>query len=70
MNCKNCGNTIEPPERAEAGYDYCKDPECVAECHRKPNGFAVVMLHKQGPQIIGLEYVHGHNFMDTHGRSD
>ena len=70
MQCRNCGGAIMPIGRVEAGYDYCKKPDCVAECHRKPSNLAVVMLHKQGPQVIGLEFAMGHNYMDSHGRLD
>ena len=31
MQCKRCGTELAP-ERAELGYDYCTDQDCVDAC--------------------------------------
>lgn len=68
MNCRNCGNPIEPIERyTEAGLDYCKNYECLKACGERINGVAVVMSHKQGPLVVRMEDVVGQNFMDASG---
>jgi hypothetical protein len=70
MLCRNCSQPIVPIERyTEAGLDYCKDPECIYLCGEKITGVAVVMLHKQGFNVIPIEDARGKNFMDVHGRS-
>jgi hypothetical protein len=41
MHCRNCGGEL-PAERAELGYDYCTEPECVDACL---TGLDVVAVH-------------------------
>lgn len=68
MNCRNCNEPIEPPERyTEAGLDYCKKYECMKECGQRVSGVAVVMVHKQGFNCISIEEAKGANFMDASG---
>ena len=68
MNCRNCNEPIDPPERyTDAGIDYCKKYECLKECGERLSGVAVVMSHKQGPMVVTSSSVHGQNFMDSSG---
>ena len=41
MQCKNCGGEV-PAERAELGYDYCTEPNCVEACLE---GLDLVAVH-------------------------
>lgn len=67
--CKNCHNPILPIERfTEAGLDYCMDHDCIKKCAERVNGVAVVMVHKQGFNLIPISEAVGQNFMDSHGR--
>lgn len=67
--CKNCSQPIIPIERyTEAGLDYCKNLDCIKRCGEKITGAAVVMVHKQGFNVIPIEDARGQNFMDVHGR--
>jgi hypothetical protein len=66
--CRNCGEAIEPPERfTEAGLDYCKKYECLKECGERVSGVAVVMVHKQGFNVVRTEEAVGQNFMEVAG---
>ena len=68
--CRNCYKPILPIERyTELGLDYCKDHDCIFACGEKINGVAVVMVHKQGLNVIPIEDARGQNFMDVHGRT-
>ena len=65
MNCRNCNEPIEPVERyTEAGLDYCKKYECLRECGERLNGFTVVMVHKQGFNVVNTTEALGCNYMD------
>jgi len=67
--CKNCGNPILPVERfTEARLDYCMEHDCIRKCSERVNGVAVVMVHKQGFNLIPISEAVGQNFMDSHGR--
>ncbi len=69
MLCKNCNEPILPRERwEEAGFDYCLDPECYKTVGRRVTGVAVVMLHKQGFNLVPIDDAIGVNYMDNHGR--
>lgn len=48
--CKNCGDHYSD-DRMEAGFDYCMDDECVAECMRPPM-VVVLGVHKSNPQVV------------------
>jgi hypothetical protein len=50
INCCHCGGPV-PSERAEAGYDYCNDPECVAASLRGPHIIAV-HVNKASDQYV------------------
>lgn len=66
--CRNCGEPILPVERfTEAGLDYCKKYECLKECGERVKGVAVVMVHKQGFNVIRTEEAVGQNFMEVAG---
>lgn len=66
--CKFCGESYNP-ERKEAGYDYCMKQECLLQGWERPSGIAIVMVHKQGFNVIQSVDAEGQNFMDVHGRS-
>jgi hypothetical protein len=42
--------------------------ECIKKCAERVNGVAVVMVHKQGFNLIPISEAVGQNFMDSHGR--
>jgi hypothetical protein len=66
--CISCDEIIEPQERwTEAGLDYCKEYECLKKCGQRISGVAVVMVHKQGFNVISTESAVGQNFMDASG---
>ena len=54
-DCRDCGAPLSP-ERAEAGYDYCTDPHCVAVCLRGPDIIAV-HVNKASDQYVRREDV-------------
>lgn len=63
--CRNCNEPIVPVERyTEAGLDYCKKYECLKECGERIAGVAVVMVHKQGFNVIRISEASGVNYMD------
>lgn len=69
MKCKICNDEILPKERyTEAGLDYCMKPECLKKGWEKPKNITVVMVHKQGFNVLKTEEAAGQNFMDPHGR--
>jgi hypothetical protein len=42
--------------------------DCIRKCSERVNGVAVVMVHKQGFNLIPISEAVGQNFMDSHGR--
>lgn len=66
--CIGCDEIIEPQERwTEAGLDYCKKYECMKDHGKRISGVAVVMVHKQGFNVISTDMAIGQNFMDASG---
>lgn len=69
MNCNFCEADVNP-ERWGAGYHYCMDDDCVRQGmkHNWKTDVAVVMVHKQGFNVIVRDSATGENFMESHGR--
>jgi len=54
--CTVCGAAITPPERAEAGFAYCKDTIC-GRWARQPLELVEVKSGKTGTMIVQRAHV-------------
>jgi hypothetical protein len=53
MTCRNCGEPVAP-ERADAGYDYCRRESCIRACARGVT-LAAVAVNKSNDAITVYE---------------